>query len=233
VGAVRRNPAFIALAFGLLFATLSTTSLNKSLIYYFKYVVHDEGSARHALSSGAFISLVLAPGWAILGRRAGKRIMWLTAIGCGLFGLICFVIVRPATPLVATAFFMWMQIVTVGIQVSYWGTLPDTVEYGEWRSGVRHESFLFGLFMFVQKAGFGLAVAIYGACLSAIGFHANSAMAPATLWAIGLVMAGLSALGLIGSGIATYLSPLRLGVHERVVDTLADAARGDGAIARV
>ncbi|MDO6414707.1 MFS transporter [Sphingomonas sp. BIUV-7] len=231
VDSVRLNPAFIALAFGLLFATLSTTSLNKSLLYYFKYVVHDEGSARYALSSGALISLILAPGWAILGRRAGKRVMWLTAVTCGLAGLICFLIIRPTGPLTATAFFMWMQIVTVGIQVSYWGTLPDTVEYGEWRSGVRHESFLFGLFMFVQKAGFGLAVAIYGACLSAIGFHANAMMASGTLWAIGLVMAGLSAFGLIGSGVAAYLSPLRLGVHERVVGNLAEAARTDGAVA--
>ncbi|QJU58313.1 MFS transporter [Sphingomonas sp. AP4-R1] len=219
---VRLNPAFIALALGLLFTTVSTTSLNKSLIYYFKYVVHDEASARYALSSGAFISLILAPGWAILGRRAGKRIMWLAAVGCGVVGLFGFLVVRPTTPTTATAFFMWMQIATVGIQVGYWGTLPDTVEYGEWRSGVRHESFLFGLFMFVQKAGFGLAVAIYGAALSTIGFHANTEMTAGTLEALGFVMVGLSATGLIGSGISAYFSPLRLGVHERIVNDLAN-----------
>jgi glycoside/pentoside/hexuronide:cation symporter, GPH family len=220
VQSIRMNTAFLMLAAGLLFATLSTTSLNKSLLYYFKYVVHDEASARYALSSSAIISLVLAPVWAILGRRAGKRRMWLTAITLGLSGLICFFIFRPTSVIGATAFFMWMQIVTVGVQVSYWGTLPDTVEYGEWKSGIRRESFQFGLFMFVQKAGFGLAAALFGYSLGWIGFDAHTQMAPGVVSNIGVVMASLSAIGLIGSGIATFFSPLRHGVHEKIVAEL-------------
>lgn len=233
---VRNNPAFLWLALALLCATLSTTALNKSLLYYFKYVVHDEASARYALSSGAFVSLLLAPGWAVLGRRMGKRAMWLTAVGMGLVGLAGFILARPTSVVGATAFFVWMQTVTVGVQVGYWGMLPDTVEYGEWRGGMRHESFLFGLFMFVQKAGFGLAVAVYGAALSGIGYRANVTMEAGVLSSIGLVMVVLSAVGLIGSGLAVYRSPLRRGTHEAIVADLANAraleARDDGEVVR-
>ncbi|MDF0541398.1 glycoside-pentoside-hexuronide (GPH):cation symporter [Sphingobium sp. H39-3-25] len=223
VGNVLRNRAFLTLAAGLLCATISTTALNKSLLYYFKYVVQDEASARYALSSSALIALALAPIWAILGRRIGKRRMWLTAIAMGLTGLSIFLLTRPTSAIGATAFFMWMQVVTIGVQVGYWGTLPDTVEYGQWRGGLRQESFLFGLFMFFQKAGFGLAAALYGLLLSWIGYDASAPMSPATISGIGFVMAGLSAAGLIGSGIATLLSPLRMGVHERIVTELAEA----------
>jgi GPH family glycoside/pentoside/hexuronide:cation symporter len=215
-----RNHAFLALAMGLLCAAISTTALNKSLLYYFKYVVHDEGSARYALASSALISLVFAPVWAILGRRVGKRRMWLTAVGTGLFGLALFVIIRPTSAIGATMFFMWMQTVTVGLQVGYWGTLPDTVEYGEWRTGIRQESFLFGLFMFFQKAGLGLAAGLFGLALSAIGYDATAPVLPSTVNSLGLVMAGLSALGLVGSGVATFLSPLRMGRHEEILTDL-------------
>lgn len=225
IASVSRNRAFIFLALGLLCATISTTALNKSLLYYFKYVVGDESSARYALASSAAIALLLAPAWAFVGRRLGKRIMWLSAVAMGLTGLAGFLLIRPTSVPGAAFFFMWMQVVTVGVQVGYWGTLPDTVEYGEWRNGVRHESFLFGLFMFVQKAGFGLAAAFYGFCLSAIGYEANQPMSGATIAGIGLVMAGLSGVGLLGSGLATFFSPLKGGVHERIV---ADLTEGRG-----
>ena len=152
--------------------------------------------------------------------------MWLCAIAMGLAGVGTFLLLRPTSPVAATIFFMWMQIVTVGVQVGYWGTLPDTVEYGQLRTGVRRESLLFGLFMFVQKLGFGLSAALFGWCLALIGYAPNTAMDPTVADRIGLIMAGLSAFGLAGSGLATYLSPLRMGVHERIVTELEAGEAG-------
>jgi GPH family glycoside/pentoside/hexuronide:cation symporter len=223
LAAIFGNRAFLILAAGLLFATLSTTAISKCLLYYFKFVVHDAGGARIALSSAALISLALAPVWALLGLRVGKRRMWMAAAAMGLAGLSVFAVVRPTSVAGATAFFMWMQVATVGIQVGYWGTLPDTVEYGQLRSGVRRESVLFGLFMFTQKLGLGLSAAVLGWALAQIGFESGAGIAHGASDRIGLLMAGLSATGLIGSGVAAWLSPLRLGVHERIVADLAAA----------
>ena len=35
--------------------------------------------------------------------------------------------------------------------VLFWSMLPDTIEYGEWRTGIRTESSLYGFMTFAQK----------------------------------------------------------------------------------
>jgi Na+/melibiose symporter and related transporters len=35
--------------------------------------------------------------------------------------------------------------------VLFWSMLPDTIEYGEWKTGIRTESSLYGFMTFAQK----------------------------------------------------------------------------------
>jgi GPH family glycoside/pentoside/hexuronide:cation symporter len=219
---IAANPAFLSLVAGLVLATLSTTAITKSLIYYFKYVVGDENSARYALAAAAVVSLMSAPAWGAIGKKIGKRALWLSSASFGLIGLALFLILRPSSVLGASLFFAWMQVITTGIQVGYWGTLPDTVEFGEWRSGRRLESVLFGLFMLIQKAALGLSAGIYSLSLSYIGYRPNLPVASETAEKIGLIMALLSGIGLVGSVVATWFSPLRRGVHEKIVTLLEE-----------
>ena len=41
------------------------------------------------------------------------------------------------------------------VAVMFWSMLPDTVEYGQWRSGVRDDGIVFGLSQLISKAGSG------------------------------------------------------------------------------
>jgi GPH family glycoside/pentoside/hexuronide:cation symporter len=67
------------------------------------------------------------------------------------------------------------------VAVMFWSTLPDTVEFGEWRSGVRDDGILFGLCQFISKAGSGLGVGMIGLFLSFIGYNANEAQSEEAL----------------------------------------------------
>jgi len=51
--------------------------------------------------------------------------------------------------------------------------LPDTIEYGEWKSGIRTESSLYGFMTFAQKGAIAIAVFILGIALTNIGFEPN------------------------------------------------------------
>jgi glycoside/pentoside/hexuronide:cation symporter, GPH family len=228
---VRHNRAFITLVVGLIFASASATTISRVAIYYFKYVVGQESATRYALAISSVTAFFAVPVWMAVGRQMGKRDMWLVALGIGLCVLITFAALRPTTQLGATAFFASMQVSNIGVSVAYWSMLPDTVEYGVWRTGVRQESFLFGLFSFFQKMGLGISAGIFGWAFDMIGYLPGDHQAPRTVAGIGCVITTLCLIGLVGSAVATYLSPLKRGVHESLVERLSSSglvSGGDG-----
>ena len=62
-----------------------------------------------------------------------------------------------------------------------WSMAPDTVDYGEWKTGIRAEGATFGSFSFVQKFASALAGAMAGFILTAVGYVPNAAQSKATL----------------------------------------------------
>ena len=105
--------------------------------------------------------------------------------------------------------------------LTFWAMVPDTVEYGEWHSGVRAEGLIFGLIAFVQKAALGVAVGLLGQALGAIGYQANTAQSPQTLADMRLLMTlvPIATVALGAAFIAFY--PLDQRLHMRLVAALA------------
>jgi glucuronide carrier protein len=60
-------------------------------------------------------------------------------------------------------FFAVMGVSTAGVNTLMWALEADTVEYGEWKTGVRTEGITYALFSFTRKLGqaIGGAVAAY------------------------------------------------------------------------
>jgi len=96
------------------------------------------------------------------------------------------------------------------------------VEYGELRSGVRAESFIFGLGQFVVKAALGIAAGIFGYALDSVGFVPNTDQSAETLEGMKVIMVALPLAGVLGGIIAMRWYPLRKGDHERIVEQLAN-----------
>ncbi|MEC7968739.1 MAG: MFS transporter, partial [Pseudomonadota bacterium] len=104
--------------------------------------------------------------------------------------------------------------------------LPDTVEYGQWRSGVRDDGIVFGLSQLISKAGSGLGVGLIGLLLSAIGYTAGVNQTAETLQGIRasafLIPAAASTL----SALIILLYPLDSQLHSQIVSGLK---RGEAA----
>jgi GPH family glycoside/pentoside/hexuronide:cation symporter len=218
---VLRNRAFWTLILGGGFMITCMTALGKSVLYYFKYYLHDEAGARAALAMSSASGLVIVPLWMLVARRVSKRTIWLASCAIYAAGLIAFHLAEVRTAGLMTAFLVYMQVGTLGLAFSYWGILPDTVEYGEWKTGVRAEAFIFGLALLFQKVALGFGAGLFGVALDRIGYRPNQAQSPETLHGLKLLMVGMPLLGVSVCAAAMLFNPLRRGVHERIVKELA------------
>ena len=219
--ATARNKAFWIVMIAISLGAMSSTALSKSLLYYMKYIAEDEEAARYALSIKAALGVAIIPAWVFATRFIGKQVAWLTAAGWGLACAAALLVFDVQTALAVTVFYMAIHVASLGVSTTSWSMVPDTVEYGEWASGARTESFVFGLAMFFQKVALGLAAAFFGWALDLVGYVPNVQQTPETLEGLKLIVVAFPVIGLGGSAIAMLFYPLRRGVHEKIVDELA------------
>ena len=99
-----------------------------------------------------------------------------------------------------------------------WAMLPDTVEYSQWKLGVRREGILFGTFFLSQQLGSAVALFLQGMGLHLAGYVANAEQSARSLAGIRLLMS-LVPLAFVVAGIAAH----------RVLPDHGRAAPADGA----
>lgn len=216
-----RNTAFLTLSAAMMAMIVAVTILSKSVLYYFKYVVHDENAGRLALAAMMAISAVAAPFWIDLSRRKGARVAWLLATLLAVVALAGFSVMDLRAPIPAQVFLVVVQAATIGMHFSFWALLPDTIEFGQAKTGVRVEGATFGAAALLQRVAIGAATLIIGWSFGASGYAPNVAQNDAALWAIRAAFSVLPTVFFVISAAALIVSPMRRGAHDRLVDDLA------------
>ncbi|QGN55673.1 MFS transporter [Novosphingobium sp. Gsoil 351] len=214
------NRAFWVLVAATVVASICTFALGKSILYYFKYYLHDEAAARFALAAMAVSGLAIIPGWVWLTKSIGKRNAWLAAVAWALVMLAIFQAFDFRSALSMTIWLVAWSVGSLGFAMTFWSMLPDTVEYGEWTSGARTESFIFGLFQFFLKAALGIGAGLFGWLLQHVGYVANTDQSPETLAGIKAIMVWMPGAGVFLAGLIMLAYPLKRGTHEAIVEEL-------------
>ncbi|MDB5366535.1 MAG: hypothetical protein JWM77_2462 [Rhodospirillales bacterium] len=218
---ILNNRAFWTLVLGGGFMISCATAFSKSVLYYFKYYLQDEAGARTALALAGASGLVIVPAWMMIARYLSKRAIWLASCGVFAVGLVVFSLVDIRAAWQMNVYLVYMQVGILGLAFAYWGLLPDTVEYGEWRSGVRVEALTFGLALLFQKIALGLGAGLFGVALDFIGYRANELQSQETLHGLKSIMVGLPLFGVAICALAMFFNPLKRGTHEKIVATLS------------
>lgn len=202
------NRAFIALNAAMMAMIVATTVLNKSVLYYFKYLLKDPDAGQLALASMGLVSGIAIPLWMMLGRYVGLRRSWLIAAGLGIAGLAFFAAVPLSGVRTMQLFLIGMQVMSVGLNFVFWAMLPNTIEYGERATGLHVEGTVFGLAALLQRIAIGIATAILGWSFESAGYVANIEQSAATLAQMRMTvsLAPLAFLSL--SCVAMLLNPL-------------------------
>lgn len=155
------------------------------------------------------------PVWTAVMKRTSKRTMWLSGALIALvgYGLLW----RYAGD--AGVILLPLAVIGFGAGASYlgfWAMMPDTVEYGQFKTGIRSEGGVFGVVSLIQKGALGLAAALLGELLAAIGYRANVPQSAATLAAMESVMVGGAAALVAVAAVAIAFYPIDGKLHARL-----------------
>ena len=164
---LKDNKPLIMLCLASLAFLTALFSLQTVQVYYARDVLGNANllTALTVLSVGAIF--IVAPLVPRLVRSIGKKTAFLSFGGIGLLAGIGISLSPPSTPWISMTFFGIMGISTAGLNTLMWALEADTVEYGEWKTGVRTEGITYALFSFTRKLGqaIGGAVAAYAIAL--------------------------------------------------------------------
>ncbi|MCY7397490.1 MAG: glycoside-pentoside-hexuronide (GPH):cation symporter [Sphingomonas bacterium] len=217
---LRGNRAFWIVCAAMLASAFGGTLLSKTLPYYFKYALNRPdliGLGLTALTAAVALSM---PVWMFVMKRSSKRMMWLTGAGVALLGYA--LLWRAADS--PTAIMLPLALIGFGVGASYlgfWAMMPDTVEYGQYKTGIRSEGGVFGVVSLIQKTALGLAAAMLGELLSWAGYRANMAQTPDTLLAMKVIMIGGAATLVAIAALVIAFYPIDARLHGRLRRVIA------------
>jgi glucuronide carrier protein len=156
-------------------------------------------------------------------RSLGKKKGYLALGVVGIVAGVGITLAPADTPAVVLFFFFLLGIGVGGVNTLMWALEADTVEYGEWKTGVRTEGTTYALFSFTRKMGqaLGGAAAAYtiglGGYVSGKGVVQTDSAQEAIKIAAGLLPAAL----ILASLALMYFYPLTEKVFRQVVVDVA------------
>jgi glucuronide carrier protein len=150
---LRHNRPLVMLCLASLAFLTALFSLQTVQVYYARDVLGNANllTILTILSVGSIF--VIAPLIPRLVVAIGKKKAFL---GFGVIGVAAGVGITlspPSTVWVPLVFFALMGVSTAGVNTLMWALEADTVEYGEWKTGVRTEGITYALFSFTRKLG--------------------------------------------------------------------------------
>lgn len=179
-----KNDALLVLALAMFLNTGVWVVGSQVGLYYFKYIL---GNADFYslfffyMLPANIVAVVFTP---VLTKRFGKLKTFI--IGSAVVSITG--IVRHFLPIDGLVLFVIISMIGSAGQmfcsITQWGMVPDTVEYGQWKSGVRSEGIPFAFFSFTQKAGMAVAGSLGAFILSRAGYEANTDLTEAAMTAI-------------------------------------------------
>lgn len=193
---VFRNKELLILSLSMFLNTCIWVVGNTVGLYYFKYILGDADLQsvffRYMLPANG-IGVVITP---FLTARMGKRNVYILGML-----IVCVVtLMRHFVPPDSFGLFVTLSMIASGAMmfgaVCQWGMVPDTVEYGQWKNGIRSEGIPIGFFCFTLKCGMAVGGALAAMVMSWTGYVANTELTgvarTAIIWLFNLVPAGFA-----------------------------------------
>ena len=152
--------------------------------------------------------VVIAPFVPGLVRRLGKKNTFLTGCAVAFVGFMAFYFLTAVNFYVAM---VGLTIASIGLGISMtvtWALEADTVEYGEYKTGIRIEGLTYSLFSLTRKCGQALGGSIPAFILGLCGYVANQDQTPEVIHGIRMAIALIPAIAIACSFLVMFFYPL-------------------------
>lgn len=180
---LKSNTPFWQLCGFIMFGMAGVVIFYQSLSYFFKYNLNNAAALGNAMLFLFATLMATLPFWLWLSSRIGKRNTLISGCFLILFSSISFYY-NSLTVNNLWWVYAHMGLIGAGIgcaAFTFWAMLPDTVEFGEWKSGIRAETLIFGLGLFFLKVGLGVGSFLLGILLNYYQYTPNLEQSAFTL----------------------------------------------------
>ena len=167
---IRQNRPLIVLCLGAFFLLASIFMMNAVAMYYSRYVLGNSGYYTFLTLAQVVGTILIASLVPMITARFGKRNGY---IGAAVVAVLAFVLIYfvPEGGL-AMAILAWFVfgIGSGGTNAMMFAMQADTVDYGEWKTGLRSEGGSYSVLSFIRKTGQGVGGWAGAAIIGAFGY---------------------------------------------------------------
>lgn len=178
--ALMKNKPWLILLIGGCVSFASFTCRLSTTAYFAQYNIGDSsyiGILSMASIPGTIIGMILA---IPLYKKLGKvKACVYTNILLAIISVPFFFIIKnnSSLPMIITYLIVSGAIMGVG-QTGVFAMVADSIEYGEWKTGIRIEGLTYSAASVGQKVGGGIGAAIVGGLLGMVGYNAGAQLQP-------------------------------------------------------
>ena len=173
--AVAKNKPFLMAVIGQLLFGFILYGRNADLIYYFKYVEGNEDL--FSFFSGVIVipSIIGAALFPMVFRWTGNK-GWAASVFSLLMGIsmvILYFFSPTSSSVLFYVFAALAQFFFSGFNTAIYAIIPDCVEYGEWKTGIRNDGFQYAFISLANKIGMALGTSLLALAMGWAGYEAN------------------------------------------------------------
>ncbi|WP_026888466.1 MFS transporter [Clostridium beijerinckii] len=194
--------------------------VNSVGIYYVTYNVARPDLVKWYGLMGTLPALILMPLMPSMYKWMGKKKLLFTALFLKAIGLIAlFVIPATMVPLVFTGRLI-AALGTITAGAFTWALIPETIDYGQYKTGKRASGVIYALVGFFFKFGMAIGGIVPGLILAKFGYVANHAQTATALHGILITMTAIPVIFVIIELVAIFFYNLDEKEHKRVLSEL-------------
>lgn len=222
--ALLRNRALTRLLVVVALQSSAFVCVNIMLVYFIVSHQPAFASKEVVLTAYALATIAGVPIWAVCIRALGKKPVW---IGASVLFSLAGLLLLSSGPIVSVG--IPLQILVYGFcggayAILVWSLVPDTVEFGQFSSGVRSEAAVFGSVLVVQKISGGMMGFFVGLIIAMVGYEPNQEVQSVSVARnIAVFLAICPSVLLLVSLIPVSFLPLNRAIHADIVDRLSSA----------
>jgi len=218
--AITQNRPFIVLILGVLFSVSAFSMQGAVLNYFFKYNLQQEGLAVIAFAALFVAAIAGTPLFVWISKVKSKKFAYNLGMAVMAANAVLMFFVGDLNVWLTVGLFVISGVCLATNWLCPWTMVADTIEYAEWKTGLRREGIQYGIFFFMMKVASAFAGFLVGTTLAATGYIANQAQTASALFGIKVSIFLIPAVLLLIAIAFISLFNIDAKLHSKIVEEL-------------